>query len=70
MQTKKFRIQANNSVMYGYLSIGFIDFMLVGKNLIEYTSLFFLYNFLKNYNIILICFKIEWFKQSEHDLDW
>ena len=47
MQTKIFRIQANNSIMYGYLSIGFIDFMLLGKNLIEYTSLFLLYNFKK-----------------------
>ena len=46
-KTKIFRIQANNSIMYGYLSIGFIDFMLIGKNMIEYTSLFLLYNFKK-----------------------
>ena len=27
--------------MCGYLCIGFIDFMLKGKNLLEYTNLFF-----------------------------
>ena len=27
-----FRVQANNSVMCGYFCIGFIDFMLAGKN--------------------------------------
>ena len=30
----KYRIQANNSIMYGYFSIGFIDFMLASKNLL------------------------------------
>ena len=27
-----FRVQANNSIMRGYFCIGFIDFMLAGKN--------------------------------------
>ena len=35
-----FRIQANNSVMCGYFCIGFIDFMLAGKKLTDFTSLF------------------------------
>ena len=39
------RIQANNSIMCGYFCIGFIDFMLVGKTLIDYTSLFSSYDF-------------------------
>ena len=34
-----FRVQANNSVMCGYFCIGFIDFMLAGKN---FASMFFL----------------------------
>ena len=37
-----FRIQANNSIMCGYFCIEFIDFVLAGKTLTEYTSLFFL----------------------------
>ena len=40
IKTNKFRIQANNSIMCGYFCIGFVDFMLAGKNLIDYTSLF------------------------------
>ena len=40
-----FRIQARNSIMCGYFCIGFIDFMLAGKTLIDYTSLFSSYNF-------------------------
>ena len=35
-----FRIQANDSVMCGYFCIGFIDFMLAGKNLTDFTNLF------------------------------
>ena len=53
------RIQANNSIMCGYFCIGFIDFMLVGKTLIDYTSLFSPYDFEKNDNIILSYFKHE-----------
>ena len=35
-----FRVQANNSVMCGYFCIGFINFMLAGKKLTDFTSLF------------------------------
>ena len=35
-----FRVQANNSVMCGYFCIGFIDFMLSGKKLTDFTSMF------------------------------
>ena len=35
-----FQVQANDSVTCGYFCIGFIDFMLVGKKLTNYTSLF------------------------------
>ena len=35
-----FRIQANNLIMCGYFSIGFSDFMVAGKTLFDYTSLF------------------------------
>ena len=52
-----FQIQANNSIMCGYFCIGFIDFMLAGKRLIDYTNLFSPYNFGKNDQIILSYFK-------------
>ena len=60
IKTNIFRIQANISIMCGYLCIGFIDFMFVGKTLIDYTSLFSPYDFEKNDNIILSYFKNEW----------
>ena len=42
-----FRIQAGNSIICGYFCIGFIDFMLAGKSLIDFTSLFSPYDFKK-----------------------
>ena len=33
-----FLVRANNSVICGYFCIGFIDFMLVGKTLTDFTS--------------------------------
>ena len=52
-----FRIQANDSVICGYFCIGFIDFMLVGKKLTDFTNLFSPYDFKKNDAIILTYFK-------------
>ena len=52
-----FRIQANNSVMCGYFCIGFIDFMLAGKKLTDFTTLFSPHDFDKNDKIILRYFK-------------
>ena len=46
--------------MSGYFCIGFIDFMLADKTLVDYTSLFSPYDFDKNDNIILSYFKDEW----------
>ena len=54
-----FRVQANNSVMCGYFCIGFIDFMLAGKKLTNFTSLFSSYDFKVNDDIILSYFKDE-----------
>ena len=52
-----YRVQANDSVMCGYFCIGFIDFMFVGKTLIDYTNMFFPHDFNENDSIILSCFK-------------
>ena len=54
-----FQVQANNSVMCGYFCVGFIDFMLAGKKLTDYTNLFSPHDFKKNDNIILSYFKNE-----------
>ena len=48
-----FRIQANDSVICGHFCIGFIDFMLKGKTLTEFTNLFSSNKFKKNDDIIL-----------------
>ena len=42
-----FRVQANNSVMCGYFCIGFIDFMVAGKKLTDFTNMFSPCNFKK-----------------------
>ena len=54
-----FRVQTNNSVMCGYFCIGFIDFMLAGKKLTDFTTLFSPYDFDKNDKIIGNYFKDE-----------
>ena len=53
IKTNIFRIQAYDSIMWGYFCMGFIDFMLAGKTLTEFTNIFSLNNFKKNYGIIL-----------------
>ena len=51
--TNIFEIQAYDSVMCGYFCVGFIDFMLAGKTLTDFTNLFSPNNFLKNDDITL-----------------
>ena len=38
--TNIYRIQAYDSIMCGYFYTGFINFLLIGKSLLEYTNLF------------------------------
>ena len=45
IKTNIFRIKAYDSIMCGYFCIGFIDFMLAGKTLTEFTNLFSPNNF-------------------------
>ena len=52
-----YHVQANDSIMCGYFSIGFTDFMLAGKALIDYTTLFSPHDFDKNDQVILSYFK-------------
>ena len=53
IKTNIFRIQAYDSIMWGYFCIGFINFMLPGKTLTDFTNLFSPNNFKKSDNIIL-----------------
>ena len=46
--------------MCGYFYIGFIDFMLAGKKLTDYNSLFSPHDFKEKDHIILSYFKNEW----------
>ena len=52
-----YRVQANSSIMCGYFCIEFIDFMLAGKTLTDYTNLFSPDDFNKNDQIIFSYFK-------------
>ena len=51
--TNIYRIQAYDSIMCGYFSIGFINFMFNGKSLTDYTNLFLPNDLKKNDDIIL-----------------
>ena len=57
IKTNIFRIQAYDLIMCGYFCIGFIDFMLAGKTLTEFTNIFSPNNFKKNDGIILNYFR-------------
>ena len=54
-----FRVQANNSIICGYFCTGFIDFVLGGKKMTDFTNMFSPYDFEKKDDIILSCFKDE-----------
>ena len=55
--TNIYKIQAFNSIMYGYFCIGFIDFMLNGKSFLHYRNLFSPNNYEKNDKTILKYFQ-------------
>ena len=55
--TNLYRIKAYDLIMCGYFCIGFIYFMLKGKSLLEYTSLFSLNDYENNDKIILNYFQ-------------
>ena len=57
IKVNMFRVQSNNSIVCSYFCIGFIDFMLAGKKLADFTSFFSPYDFEKNGSIILSYFK-------------
>ena len=52
-----YRVQANDLVICGYFCMGFIDFMLARKTLIDYTTLFSPHDLDKKDQIILSYFE-------------
>ena len=52
-----YRMQAYNSIMWGHFGIGFIDFMLKVKCLLDFTNLFSPNKYEKNDKIILKYFQ-------------
>ena len=54
-----FRIQAYDSIMCGYFCIEFVNYMLKGKTLLDYTDLFSPNDFKKNDRVIKRIFKNE-----------
>ena len=52
-----FRNQDNECIMCGFYCIAFIEFMLAGKTLLDYTNLFSLNGYKKNDKIIYKYFK-------------
>ena len=63
IKTSIFRIKVYDSIMCGYFCIGFIDFMLAGKAITDFTNLFSPNNFKRNDDITLnylhlICIQI------------
>ena len=55
--TNSYRKQAYHPIMCGYFCIGFVDFMLKGKGLLDYTNLFSPNDCEKNDKIILKYFQ-------------
>ena len=54
--TNIYRVQAYDWIICECFYIGFIDFMLKGKRLLDYTNLFCPIDYEKNYKIILKIF--------------
>ena len=52
IKTNIFRIQSYDSIMCGYFCFLFIEYMLKGKTLTDFTNLFSPWNFEKNDELI------------------
>ena len=59
-----FRIQDNESIMCGFYCIIFIEYMLAGKNLLDYTNFFLQNDYKKNDKIIYKYFKDKYAKSQ------
>ena len=55
--TNIYGTKAFDSIMCGYFCIGFVDFMLKDKSLLDYTNLFYPNDYEKNNKIIIKYFQ-------------
>ena len=60
-----FRIQNNESIICRFYCIGFIEYMLAGKTLLDYTNLFSPNDYKKNDKIICKYFKDKYSRRSK-----
>ena len=60
-----FRIQDNQPIMSGFYCIAFIEYMLAGKTLLDYTNLFSPNDYNRNDKIIYKYFKIKYGRRSK-----
>ena len=60
-----FRIQDNESIMCGFYCIAFIEYMLAGKTLLDYTNLFSLNDYKKNDKIRYKYFEDKYGRRSK-----
>ena len=60
-----FRIQDNESIMWEFYCIAFIEYMLSGKTLLDYTNLLPLNNYKKNEKTIYKYFKDKYGRRSK-----
>ena len=60
-----FRILDNESIMCGFYCIAFIEYMLAGKNLLDYTNLFSPTDYQKNDKIVYKYFKDKYGRRSK-----
>ena len=60
----KFRIESDDSIMCGFYCIAFIEYMLAGKTLLDYTNLFPPNDYKKNDKIIYKYFKDKYVKSQ------
>ena len=52
-----FGVQNDDSIICGFYRIAFIDYVIAGKNLLDYTNLYCGSDFKKSYNVIYKYFK-------------
>ena len=60
-----FRIQDNESIMCGFYCIAFIEYMLAGKTLLDYTKFFSLNDYKKNDMMIYKYLKDKYGRRSK-----
>ena len=61
-----FRMQHNEFIMCGFYCIAFIEYMLAGEILLDYTNLFLPNDYKQNYKIIYEYFKDKYGRRSKY----